>query len=73
MSNDTNQKLNIMLDRLQNNELNQLTIGNLSNLSQNINDGNHQGSQQSLRELNTKCWADVKEFSNALKAIAGFK
>jgi hypothetical protein len=62
-----------MLDRLNNNEINTVTIANLSNLSQNINDGNHQGSQQALREINSKCWADVKDFSNALKAIAGFK
>jgi len=44
VSNDTSSKLDIMFDRLNNNQFTAMTLTNLNALSQNINDGNQQGS-----------------------------
>lgn len=35
-----------------------------------IQEGNGQRAQQAFGDITRKCWADVKEFSNALKTLA---
>ena len=50
-----------------------LTLEKLMALATQIEQGTPVQASNANRELTQKCWADIKEFSNALKALSTFK
>lgn len=70
---ETEAKFNIMVDRLNAGQLNNMTLQKLQSLLSLVEQSNSQGAQAAFRELTQKCWADVKDFSNALKVLSSFK
>jgi len=70
---DTEQKFNIMMERMQGNKISQVTLEKIDFLVTQIKNGQTQGRQAAMRDLTSKCWPDIKEFSNALKVLSNFK
>lgn len=67
---ETEHKLSVMVDKLRGGALHDLTQEKLQALMHAIQEGNGQRAQQAFGDITRKCWADVKEFSNALKTLA---
>lgn len=70
---ETEQKFNIMVDRMAAGSLHDLTLQKLKAISDAVEASNHQAASTAFRELTVKCWNDVKDFSNAMKALSSFK
>lgn len=73
MKSETEQKYNIMVERLSAGTLHDLTMQKLSVLCEAVEANNAAASATAFRELTSKCWNDVKDFSNALKALSTFR
>jgi len=70
---DADAKFNILMERLNDGNLNPLTLQKMQTLSDCIEQANHQGSGAAMRELTQLCWGDIKEFSNALKVLSSYR
>ena len=70
---ETEAKFNAMADRINAGQLQGVTLQKLQGLLSLIEQNNNQGAQAAFRDLTQKCWADVKDFSNALKVLSSFK
>lgn len=73
LRNETESKFSIMMDRLKANALQDLTLQKLQLIADCLEQNNAPGASQAFRELTTKCWNDVKDFSNAMKTLVSFK
>ena len=70
---ETEQKFNIMMDKLEQGGLQPATVSKLQVIAEMVEQSNHQGASQAFRDLTQRCWADVKDFSNALKVLSSFR
>jgi len=62
-----------MMDRLKAGQLQPATLQKFGVILAHVEQNNGQGAQAAVRELTQRCWADVKDFSNAVKVLASFK
>jgi len=70
---ETEAKFLVMIERMSAGQLAPLTLSKLSAIVEAIEANNSQVSSQAFRDLTQKCWPDVKDFSNALKALSTFR
>lgn len=70
---ETENKLAIMVEKVNSGQLNAVTVEKLHNICVLIQQGNGQASKAALQDLTQKAWNDIKDFQGAIKVLVNFK
>lgn len=70
---ETENKLAIMVEKVNNGQLNAMTVEKLHNICVLIQQGNGPASKAALQDLTQKAWNDIKDFQGAIKVLVNFK
>ena len=62
-----------MVEKVNNGQLNQMTIQKLHNVCMLIQQNNGPASKAALTDLTQKAWNDIKDFQGAIKVLVNFK
>jgi len=70
---ETENKLAIMVDKVNGGQLNPVTMEKLHNISVLVQQGNGPAAKTALQDIAQKAWNDIKDFQGAIKVLVNFK